>query len=62
MPGHVGVSEQLACRISRCARFGHTVVQILLGNLLHVQVSYCKYSGMKLENWDAATCRSLAQV
>ena len=24
--------------------------------------SYCKYLGMKLGNWNAATCRSLAQV
>ena len=43
-----------ACRISR---IGHTIVQILIGSLLHVQVSYCKYPGMKVEK-----CSTLAQV
>ena len=28
---------------------------IFWGNLLHAQLLYCKYPGMKLENWDAAT-------
>ena len=38
------------------------IVHILLGNLLHVQVSYCKYPAMKLENWDAVTSSTLAQA
>ena len=32
------------------------------GNLLYAQVFYCKYPGMKLENWDAARCRTLVQI
>ena len=31
-----------------------------IGN--QVVVSNCKYAGMKLENWDAVTCSTLAQV
>ena len=33
-----------------------------LGNLLHAQLLYCKYPGMKLENWDAATCWTLVHI
>ena len=33
-------------------------IQVFLENLLHAQLFYCKYPGMKLENWDGATCRT----
>ena len=33
-----------------------------LGNLLHAQLLYCKYPGMKLGNLDAATCRTLVHI
>ena len=29
---------------------------------MHMQESYCKYPGMKLKNWNAATCQTLAQI
>ena len=37
------------------------IIVQMSGNLLHAQVSDCKYPGMKLENQDTVTCSTLAQ-
>ena len=54
--GLLGIIEQFVLTMHE---IGHAIVQFFLS---HAQVFYSKCPGMKLENWDAATCRPLAQI
>ena len=63
LPGYVGVNELHACGISRynCGIIGTMELGISYYRFWY-KASYCKCPGMKIENWDAATCRTSAQV
>ena len=45
--GLLGIIEQFVLTMHE---IGHNIVPV---SLSHAQVFYCKYPGMKLENWDA---------
>ena len=40
---------------------GHTIAQVF-GKFIACTIFYCKYPGIKLQNWDAATCRTLVYI
>ena len=52
--GFVGITKQFVLTMELGTKF--------IGQFVACTVSYCKYPGMKLENWDDATCRTLAHV